>query len=60
MVTIIAEVRMTYTVVLEKESNGGYVVSVPALPDCVSQGNTQEQALTNIREAIRLYIEAGR
>jgi predicted RNase H-like HicB family nuclease len=48
---------MRYTVVLEQESDGGFVVSVPALPGCVSQGDTRAQALANIREAIELYIE---
>jgi len=48
---------MCYTVVLEQESDGGYVASVPALPGCVSQGNNRDEALTNIREAIELYIE---
>jgi predicted RNase H-like HicB family nuclease len=48
---------MRYTVVLEQESDGGYVASVPALPGCVSQGNNRDEALTNIREAIELYIE---
>jgi predicted RNase H-like HicB family nuclease len=46
-----------YTVVLEKEPDGGYVVSVPALPGCVSQGDSRAEALTNIREAIDLYLE---
>jgi len=48
---------MSYTVILEQESDGGYVVIVPALPGCVSQGDTREEALANIREAIELYIE---
>ena len=48
---------MRYTVVLEQESDGGFVVSVPALPGCVSQGDSREEALTNIREAIQLYID---
>jgi len=48
---------MRYTVVLEQEEDGGYVVSVPALPGCVSQGDTGTDALNNIREAIELYIE---
>jgi antitoxin HicB len=48
---------MRYTVVLEGEGDGGYVVSVPALPGCVSQGDTRGDALANIREAIELYIE---
>jgi predicted RNase H-like HicB family nuclease len=48
---------MRYTVVLEREPDGGYVVSVPALPGCVSQGDTRTEALVNIREAIELYLE---
>jgi len=48
---------MRYTVVIEQESDGGYVISVPALPGCVSQGDTRAEALANIREAIGLYIE---
>ena len=43
-----------------RESDGGYVVSVPALPLCVSQGDTRGEALANIREAITLYVEDGR
>ena len=46
-----------YTIVLEREPDGGYVVSVPALPGCVSQGDTRAEALANIREAIELYLE---
>jgi predicted RNase H-like HicB family nuclease len=48
---------MRYTVVLEKEPDGGYVASVPALPGCVTQGDDREEALANIREAIQLYVE---
>lgn len=48
---------MRYTVLLEREDDGGYVVSVPALPGCISQGDTRDEALANIREAIALYIE---
>lgn len=48
---------MGYTVILEQEPDGGYVVHVPALPGCVSQGDTRAEALENIREAIELYIE---
>ena len=50
-------VRMGYTVVMQREADGGYVVTVPVLPGCVSQGDTREQALENIREAIELYVE---
>ena len=48
---------MRFTVVLEQESDEGFVASVPALPGCVSQGDTREEALRNIREAIELYLE---
>jgi predicted RNase H-like HicB family nuclease len=48
---------MRSTVILEREEDGGYVASVPALPGCVSQGNTRTEALNNIREAIELYVE---
>ena len=48
---------MKYTVVLERESDGGFVVSVPVLPGCISQGNSREEALANIREAAELYVE---
>jgi predicted RNase H-like HicB family nuclease len=48
---------MRYTVVLEREPDGGYIASVPTLPGCVSQGDDRDQALSNIREAIELYIE---
>lgn len=48
---------MKYTVILQRESDGGYVVSVPALPGCVSQGDSREEALKNIEEAIELYLE---
>ena len=46
-----------YTVVLTPEvEDGGYSVSVPALPGCYSQGNTVEDALDRIREAIGLHL----
>ena len=48
---------MRYPVVLEQEEDAGYVASVPALPGCVSQGDTRAEALDNIREAIALYVE---
>jgi predicted RNase H-like HicB family nuclease len=48
---------MRYTVVLEREADGGYVATVPVLPGCVSQGDTRDEAMKNIREAADLYIE---
>ncbi len=48
---------MRFKVILEPQPEGGYVAYVPALPGCFSQGETREEALKNIREAIELYLE---
>ena len=48
---------MKLRIVLEPSDEGGYTVMVPALPGCISEGNTREEALKNIAEAIRLYLE---
>jgi predicted RNase H-like HicB family nuclease len=42
---------------LEPSEEGGYTVYAPSLPGCVSEGDTEEEALVNIREAIELYLE---
>lgn len=47
---------MKYTVVIE-ESDEGFAVSVPGLPGCHSQGETEAEALVNITEAIREYLD---
>ena len=44
-------------VVLKPSDEGGYTAIVPALPGCVSEGDTKEDAVRNIREAIELYLE---
>lgn len=49
---------MEIKVVLEKQEEGGYTVYVPSLRGCVSQGETKEEALKNIKKAIELYLEA--
>ncbi len=48
---------MKLRVVLEPSDEGGFTAYVPALPGCVSEGETEEQALANLREAIALYLE---
>ena len=48
---------MTLQVLIREERDGGYSVSVPALPGCHSQGDTMSEALTNIREAAELWLE---
>jgi predicted RNase H-like HicB family nuclease len=50
------EVIVKYTVLVE-ESDEGFAVSVPGLPGCHSQGQTEAEALTNIADAIREYLE---
>jgi len=49
---------MKFKVVLENAEEGGYIVSCPALPGCHSQGETAEEALENIKEAISGCIES--
>lgn len=51
------EIIMKLQVVLEPSDEGGYTVLVPSLPGCISEGDSLEEALTNIREAIELYLE---
>jgi predicted RNase H-like HicB family nuclease len=48
---------MKLKVVLEASDEGGYTVYVPSLPGCISEGETEEEALENIKEAIELYLE---
>ncbi len=48
---------MKLQIVLKPSEEGGYTVIVPALPGCISEGDTKEEALKNIREAIELYLE---
>ena len=48
---------MKLKIILEPSEEGGYTVYVPGLPGCISEGNTRDEALTNIREAIELYLE---
>jgi predicted RNase H-like HicB family nuclease len=50
---------MKYTVLVE-ESDEGFAVSVPGLPGCHSQGNTEAEALANIADAIREYLDVVR
>jgi len=49
---------MRLRVVLEPSEDGGFTVYVPSLPGCISEGNTREEALDNIQEAIDLYLES--
>jgi predicted RNase H-like HicB family nuclease len=48
---------MRQVILTEDLEEGGYIAEVPSLPGCISEGDTFEEALANIREAIELYIE---
>lgn len=54
---ILLEANMNVKVILEPSEDGGFTVIVPVLPGCISEGDTREDALRNIREAIELYLE---
>jgi predicted RNase H-like HicB family nuclease len=47
---------MEFPIVIEKDDAGGYVVYCPTLKGCVSQGETEEEALENIKDAIKTYL----
>jgi predicted RNase H-like HicB family nuclease len=51
------KVDREYQAVFQEETEGGFSVWVPDLPGCASQGETLEEALENIKEAIELYLE---
>lgn len=48
---------MKFSVTLDRDEDGVWIVECPAIPGCVSQGTTREEAVTNIRDAIRLCLE---
>lgn len=48
---------LKYDVIFEEAKEGGYTVSVPSLPGCISEGDTFEEAKVNIADAIKLYLE---
>ena len=48
---------MKFKVVLEPSDEGGFTAFVPSLPGCISEGDTEDEALGNIKEAIQLYLE---
>jgi len=49
---------MKYRALIEQDEDGMFVAEVPALPGCISQGRTREEALQNIQEAITAYLES--
>jgi predicted RNase H-like HicB family nuclease len=55
--SLLSEVTVTLKIVLEPSEEGGYTAYVPSLPGCLSEGDTLDEAMTNIREAIDLYLD---
>ena len=51
---------LRYTVIMEKNEDGGYTVTVPSLPGCISEGSTWDEALAEIKEAITGYLEVAK
>jgi predicted RNase H-like HicB family nuclease len=49
---------MKYRVILTQDEDGVFVAEVPALPGCISQGKTRDEAINNIKEAIEGYLES--
>ncbi|MBI4798261.1 MAG: type II toxin-antitoxin system HicB family antitoxin [Desulfarculus sp.] len=49
---------MKFRVLMERDEDGVFVATVPALPGCVSDGRTLAEAKANIQEAIKLYLES--
>lgn len=49
---------MNFKIVLEQDEDGWYIATVPALPRCISQGKTEEEAKKNIAEAIELHLRS--
>lgn len=48
---------MKLKIVLEPSDEGGFTAYVPSLPGCISQGETEKEAMQNIKEAVELYLE---
>ena len=49
---------MDIKIVLDEQDDGGFTVYAPSLPGCISEGDSLEEALENIKEAIELYLDA--
>lgn len=50
--------RRSYRVLLEQDEDGKFTATVPELPGCISSGNSRDEALENVKEAIEAYIES--
>lgn len=55
---ILGESNMKYRVIIEQDEDGVFVAECPTLPGTISQGKTRDEAITNIKEAIKGYLES--
>jgi predicted RNase H-like HicB family nuclease len=55
---IFGEKIMRYRIFIEQDEDGIFVAECPSLPGCISQGNTRKEAIENIQDAIRGYLES--
>jgi len=51
---------MRYRILIEQDEDGMFVAECPCLPGCISQGNSRNEALENIQDAIKAYLESLR
>lgn len=49
---------MKYRIIINQDEDGVFIAECPSLPGCISQGNTRQEAITNIKEAIEGYLES--
>jgi antitoxin HicB len=56
--TLFGEYAMKWRAIIEQDEDGIFVAEVPALPGCISQGTTREEARQNVNEAIQAYLES--
>ena len=56
----IESAELKFTILIEKNEDMGYTVTVPSLPGCITQGDTWDETITNAKEAIAGHIEALR
>jgi len=50
--------QRTYRILLNREPEGGFTVTVPALPGCITYGETMDEAISNAKEAVELFLES--
>ena len=51
---------MKYRIIIEQDEDGVFIAECPSLPGCISQGKTRKEALVNIQDAIKGYLESSR